>query len=262
MKALKVHYFKHIEGEGLGSCETYLTQHYNARITTTEFYALPPGVSLEFDALPHFDDIDLLIVMGGTMSANDEQFFPWLRAEIEWIKHYIDSGKPILGLCLGAQLIAKSLGAEVKVNLEKERGWREVYKTSSQFLNCFTIPPVITVLEWHSETFDLPKGAIHLAKNDVCTNQIFQYQNNVIGFQFHPEITADTLNSFFDTLSDDIAKYQGPYVASIEDTLNVPIEQYYEGQDLLNHAIDYVLEHSQKEPTKYQKVINIENSTI
>lgn len=244
MQTLNVHYFQHIEGEDLGSCEEYLIQHYCAKITTTAFYALPPNTSLEFGALPDLEDVDLLIVMGGTMSVNDDDNFPWLRTEIAWIKRYIDAGKPVIGLCLGAQLIAKSLGATVKINPEKERGWREVYATSPQQSGCFTIPPTITVLEWHSETFTLPEHAIHLAQNEVCQNQIFQYHKHVIGFQFHPEVTMTTLQMFFDSLHEDLAKYQGPFVEPVEKTLNVPPEQYHAGQALLNRAIDYVIEHS------------------
>lgn len=243
MQTFNVHYFQHIEGEDLGSCEEYLIQHYRAKITTTAFYALPPNTVLEFDALPEIEDVDLLIVMGGTMSANDEKVFPWLRTEIAWIKDYINAGKPIIGLCLGAQLIAKSLGATVKTNPEKERGWRDVYATSPKSSDCFAIPQTIRVLQWHSETFTLPEHAIHLAQNEVCQNQIFQYHKNVIGFQFHPEVTTTTLQMFFDSLHEDIAKYQGPFVEPIEKTLNVAPEQYHAGQTLLNRAIDYVITH-------------------
>lgn len=144
------------------------------------------------------------------------------------------------------------MGAAVKTNSEKERGWREAYATSPQLLDCFTVPPAITVLEWHSETFAIPEHAIHFAQNDVCQNQIFQYHKNVNGFQFHPEVTIETLHMFL-TLHEDIAKYQGPFVEPILKTLNIPPKQYHEGQALLNRAIDYVLENSKSQKDQLAK---------
>ncbi|WP_347461157.1 type 1 glutamine amidotransferase (plasmid) [Acinetobacter sp. ANC 7454] len=248
MKTLKVHYFQHIEGESLGSCEIYLNDQYDAQITTTAFYALPPRAVLAREALPSIQDVDLLIVMGSTMSANDEQHYAWLSAETSWIREYIEAGGAVIGLCLGAQLIAKSLGKTVQANPEKERGWRQVYAVPQTLPDSFPVPEVFTVLEWHAETFELPDQAIHLAYNDVCQNQMFQYRDHVIGFQFHPEVTPKNLQMYFATLDEDLKKYQGPYVAEVAETLNVPAKQYTAGNQLLNQAIDFVLEQ-----TKYRR---------
>jgi GMP synthase-like glutamine amidotransferase len=97
---LKVHYFQHIAGEGFGSCYTYLKQQ-GAVISATEFFALPIDQALEIEALPSIEDVDLLIIMGGTMSVNDEVNFPWLKIEKRWLRRYLAAGKPAIGLCLG-----------------------------------------------------------------------------------------------------------------------------------------------------------------
>lgn len=97
---LRVHYFQHIAGEGFGSCYSFLKAHH-ATISSTEFFALPVDRSLEIEALPRIDEVDLLLVMGGTMSVNDEANFPWLKIE-RWLRRYLAAGKPAIGLCLGA----------------------------------------------------------------------------------------------------------------------------------------------------------------
>mgnify|MGYP001236397167 FL=1 len=99
MKApLSVHYFQHSAGEGFGSCYDYLKQ-MGANITATEFFALPPEQNIEIEALPKVEDIDLLIVMGGAMSVNDEVHYPWLKTEKRWIRRYLAMGKPAIGVC-------------------------------------------------------------------------------------------------------------------------------------------------------------------
>jgi GMP synthase-like glutamine amidotransferase len=194
---LKVHYFQHIAGEGFGSCYQFLKQH-NAKITATEFFALPVDRSLEIEALPQVEDVDLLIIMGGEMSVNDEVNFPWLKIEKRWLRRYLSMGKPAIGLCLGGQLIANALGAAVSRSEKQELGWTGVRKVNYVPAECFELPAEFNVMQWHSETFEIPKGAIHLAENDVCRNQMYQIGKNVLGFQFHPEITPETLNLFLE----------------------------------------------------------------
>ncbi len=151
MSHLRVHYFQHIANEGLGSPEPWLRQR-QAIVTTTEFFALPQGES--HIALPSFDDVDLLIIMGGGMSVNDEDIYPWLIAEKKWIRQFIDQGKPVVGLCLGGQLIANSLGAMVTKNKVKEIGWWNVYgKTiDTSQADFFQLPKSIGTLSWHVGT--------------------------------------------------------------------------------------------------------------
>jgi GMP synthase-like glutamine amidotransferase len=243
MSNLRVHYFQHIVDEGLGSPESWLKQR-QAAVTTTEFFRLAQGDANI--ALPLPDEVDLLIIMGGEMSVNDEDIYPWLIAEKQWIRHFIDQGKPVVGLCLGAQLIASSLGATVTKNEVKEIGWWPVYGRSSltTHSHVFPFPDSIVTLSWHEDTFDIPIGAVWLAENEACPNQAFQYGNRVLGFQFHPEITAQNLEMFLlDNGYDEMISGMNihTYIQQPEKIAQVTKEQFYAANQLLEHALDFVI---------------------
>lgn len=242
MNHLRVHYFQHIADEGLGSPEAWLSKN-KAVVTTTEFFKLKQQD--ENIILPAHDDVDLLIIMGGAMSVNDEDIYPWLIAEKRWIKTFIDQGKPVVGLCLGGQLIANSLGATVTKNNVKEIGWWNIYRKSihTHRTDTFEFPESMTALSWHGDTFEIPKDAIWLAENEACANQAFQYGDRVLGFQFHPEITPSNLAMFLsDNGYDEMMKgvTESKYVQSPEQIVNVTIEQFHAANQLLERALDYV----------------------
>ncbi|MHA3891720.1 type 1 glutamine amidotransferase [Acinetobacter sp. GXMZU3951] len=237
---LKVHYFQHIAGEGFGSCYDYLKAH-QAQITATEFFALPIELPLEIEALPQVEDVDLLIIMGGTMSVNDEANYPWLKIEKRWLRRYLALGKPAIGLCLGGQLIANALGAAVSKNAIQELGWTTVRKVQHVPQDCFALPEYFNVMQWHSETFEIPKGAIHLAENDVCRNQMYQIGKNVLGFQFHPEITPETLSLFLEN-DEELALFSGTHVQTESELKRSAKTQFLQGNQLLNQAIEYVMQ--------------------
>jgi GMP synthase-like glutamine amidotransferase len=130
-----------------------------------------------------------VIVMGGPMSANDP--LPGLAAELRLIERAVETGMPMLGICLGSQLIAKALGARVYANPQKEIGWAPIYLTEAgqqDPLFC-GIPSPSDFFHWHGETFDLPQGADWLAYSDRCRHQGYRYGQRIYGIQFHPEIT-------------------------------------------------------------------------
>ncbi|HLI92968.1 MAG TPA: type 1 glutamine amidotransferase, partial [Puia sp.] len=139
--------------------------------------------------LPKTGDFDGLIIMGGPMSVHDEAEYSWLRAEKELIGSAIRDGKKVLGICLGAQLIAEACGARVYKNKEKEIGfWPVKWAVRPGFTGATADNE--RFFHWHGETFDLPAGAGLLASTAACVNQAFRLGDRVMGVQFHPEVTA------------------------------------------------------------------------
>jgi GMP synthase-like glutamine amidotransferase len=186
MNKLRIHYYQHVIHEGLGHIEEWISSSGHS-LTATRFF--------ERTQVPEISDIDWLIVMGGPMSVHDEMQFPWLADEKRFIRQAIEAGKTVLGICLGSQLIAASLGAKVFKNKEKEIGWFDIEFTPfAQSADLFSdMGSKLKVFHWHGDTFDLPENAIHLASSAGCKNQAFIYKNRVLAFQFHLEQTRDLL---------------------------------------------------------------------
>ena len=132
---------------------------------------------------------DLMIVLGGPIGAHNDATYPLLKHELEVIERRLADGRPTMGICLGAQRIARAAGARIYPNGIKEIGFGPITLTQAGAASClapFADDPV--TLHWHGDTFDLPAGAIHLAATDLCQNQAFAVGGNIIGFQFHPEV--------------------------------------------------------------------------
>ncbi len=189
MKQLRIHYFQHVSFEGLGYIETWANQNGHI-LSSTKFFE-------EKFSFPNLNDFDWLIIMGGPMGVSDEKQYPWLKPEKEFINKSIEADKTIIGICLGSQLIASALGAKVYPNQKKEIGWFPLAKTNEAKTNHLLshLPNGFMAFNWHGDTFDLPSGATHLLKTDICANQAFLYQDNVLGLQFHFEVTPQTLTS-------------------------------------------------------------------
>jgi len=200
---MRAHYLQHVPFEGPGSIGPWL-KSAGYKISSTKFY--------ESSSLPNPDQLDLLVIMGGPMSVNDEDRYPWLRTEKQFIRQAIDSGKAVLGVCLGAQLIASALGESVHPNRRKEIGWFPVQGISHADKSIFRFPSAVEVFHWHGETFDLPEGATLLARSEACENQAFQFRRRVIGLQFHLETTPESARAIVRNCREDLlpSKYVQP----------------------------------------------------
>lgn len=232
----RAHCLLHVEFEGLASIKPWLIDA-GYEISYTRFYA--------HDTLPkNIDEIDLIIIMGGPMSILDEAQHTWLADEKIWLKNAMADNIPMLGICLGAQLIAHVLGASIYANRHKEIGWFDVQASPAQ-ANAYCFPKSFTPLHWHGETFDLPQGATLLAQSKACKNQAFQFKN-IIGLQFHLEMNAqsiaDIIKHCAHELSEDAAYIQTAEAISnqckAKSTLPVlnNLLHYMDQQITLNHA--------------------------
>lgn len=202
---MRVHWFQHVPFEGLGSIAAWM-QGRGHVLSATRLY--------EAEVPPSVDDYDWLIVMGGPMNIHEEQSYPWLRAEKEAIRTAIEQKRQVLGICLGAQLIADVLGARVARNPEKEIGWFPVELTAQArecgFLAEF--PARFEAYHWHGDHFEIPAGAQHLASSAACVQQAFSYGDRVIALQFHLECTADGAAALVVQMGQEIVP--APYIQS------------------------------------------------
>jgi GMP synthase-like glutamine amidotransferase len=144
-----------------------------------------------------------LIVMGGPMNVDEVDRYPFLADEVGWLRQAVEARLPMLGVCLGAQLLAKALGSKVYANQIKEIGWYDVELLPAAEEDCIfqaiAKPPApgnMNVFQWHGDTFDLPPGAVQLARSEQCENQAFRYGQSAYGLQFHIEVTAEIINDW------------------------------------------------------------------
>lgn len=165
------------------------------------------------DPFPDLRAVRALVVMGGPMSVNDDARLPWLAAEKRLLGAAMEAGLPVLGICLGAQLVASVAGARVYRHREKELGWFPVHATASGAAHPrFALPAVFDAFHWHGETFDLPDGAVHLARSEACEQQAFAIGGRVLGIQCHLEMTPAAIGAMVEHAAADLAP--GPFVQS------------------------------------------------
>ncbi len=184
---MRIHWLQHADFEDLGAIAPWLAKR-DYTVTGTRLFTgeAPPPVTA-FDAL---------IVMGGPMNIYEHAHHPWLVAEKQLIRAALDDGKRLLGICLGAQLIADQLGGPVMRNTEHEIGWFPVTPTAEGHRSgLFGNPPSsLMTCHWHGDTYALPRHAECLARSEVCEQQAYSYDRmRVVGLQFHPEVTAANL---------------------------------------------------------------------
>lgn len=185
---------KNIEAEGPGTLEDFLCEEGTS-------YRV---IDLEKEAIPPAQEFDTLIMMGGPMSVNDEDLYPFITREMELVREFIARSKKVFGICLGAQIMAKSLGARVYAGPGKEIGWYDIELTEEglrdSLMTKMAVHPCagdfwrkFKVFHWHSETFDIPQGAVRLAKSALYPNQAFRYGKDAYAFQFHIEVEKEMI---------------------------------------------------------------------
>ena len=210
MKNLNIHYFQHVPFETTGCIENWAMQQGHT-LTATKFY------ETSF-SLPDRKGIDVLIVMGGPMSVYDDHLFEWLTLEKEYIKAALQDGKKILGICLGAQLIAACAGAAVQATLNKEIGWYKI-NPAKQLESIPWLYEILkddpVVFHWHGDRFQIPDGAANLAFSEANDNQLFMLNDNALGIQFHLEITESSLSEMIENGAEELNP--GTYVQSAQE---------------------------------------------
>ena len=230
---MRLHYLQHVPFENPGSILTWASKNGHL-LTNTQLY--------KNDPFPEQRDFDWLVVMGGPMNIYEEEIYPWLAAEKAFIRDAIASGKVIIGLCLGGQLLADVIGGKVTKNPYQEIGWLPVRLSeearSSPLFSFFPQQPI--VFQWHGDTFSiLPEDAKCIAESDACQHQAFMYRKRVFGFQYHLENTLSIIKGLVENCGGEMVP--DVYVQTPEELLAHP--EYIEQN---NHWMDMFLTQLEK----------------
>lgn len=213
---MRVHYLQHVPFEGLGCIEGWLTANGHS-ISSTRLYE-------EAAVMPSVHEFDGLVIMGGPMNVNEGQEHPWLGPEKELIREAIGAGKKIIGICLGAQLIAAAAGGKVFANTEKEIGWFPVnFQSSLADWLGRDLKPEQIFFHWHGDTYTLPGGFINHASTKACHQQLYTSGDNIAGIQFHPEMTVAGVESLVKHDGDELQ--EKPFIQT-EQTILSTVEHF------------------------------------
>ncbi|TAL74446.1 MAG: type 1 glutamine amidotransferase [Rhodanobacter sp.] len=226
---MRVRVFQHVPFEGLGSIADWLATR-QAAVATTRFDLAP--------RLPAAESFDLLVVLGGPMGVNDEAELPWLAAEKRFIGAAVRAGTPVLGVCLGAQLIASALGARVYRGTHQEIGWFPV-TACAHAGDTFAFPPTLDAFHWHGDTFELPSGAIQLARSAACAQQALQFGARCIGLQCHLETTPANAQTMVEHCRHELVP--APYVQDAATILAAPPARYAALTAQMTRVLDYLV---------------------
>ncbi len=199
----RIHVLQHVHFEGPGHLETWARLR-GVSLTLSKLY--------QDDPLPMDESIDGVVVLGGPMGLRDLSRLDWMNRELRFIEKTLHSGKPVLGICLGAQMLAHVLGARVYRGSHPEIGWHAVQpvETHSDLLPRENFP----AFHWHGDTFDLPTGSRQLAKTDATLNQAFLWEKTALALQFHLEITQEGIEALLRECEGELIP--GPYIQRAE----------------------------------------------
>jgi GMP synthase-like glutamine amidotransferase len=200
---MRIHYLQHVPFEDAANVAVWARERGHA-VARTLLYA--------GERLPDLASFDWLVIMGGPMNVYEEDRYPFLAGEKRFLRAALKAGKPTLGICLGAQLMADALGGRVTRNEHREIGWFPVSLTAagaaSPLFSGF--PSSFEAFHWHGDTFSLPPGAIHLARSEACENQAFQWGDRALGLQFHLDYSRDAIAAMVGSCADELVA--GPFV--------------------------------------------------
>ena len=231
IKSMKIHVLQHVSFENPGTILDWAEER-NFPVSFTRFFGQ--------EKLPELDDFDLLIVMGGPMNLDEIQKYPWLEQEKVFLKKCVTAEKKITGICLGAQLLAETLGAKVFPNGKKEIGWFPIQKNDAadhEILKLFKEDP-LPAFHWHGDTFDLPEQAVRLFLSQATQNQAFVWNNQVFGLQFHWEVKPENVYLLLKNSAADLTG--GPFIQYPEEML-AHAEKFAVARENLFRFLDFVV---------------------
>jgi GMP synthase-like glutamine amidotransferase len=226
---MRVHVIQHVSYEGPGAITQWAAERGH-EITTSL------ALTEEF---PPAGEVDFLVVMGGPMAVDDHAGYPWLQAEKRYLATAIAGGRIVLGICLGAQILAEVLGGAVRRNEHREIGWFEVECTPScddDALFEDWVGPV-TVGQWHGDTFELAVGIPQVLSSPACRNQAFVFDGRVVGLQFHLEWTPEALALLLAECAEELTD-AGPYVMTAEQIAEGAAKHLAAGRERLFALLD------------------------
>jgi GMP synthase-like glutamine amidotransferase len=228
---MRIHYLQHVPFEDLANIESWAMSRGHDLSRTLLF---------SNEAFPDPSVFDWLIIMGGPMNIYEEDRYPWLAGEKEFISQAISRGKIVLGICLGAQLMSDVLGGKVTGNMYREIGWFPVSLTGDGKASAVfsALPERFIALHWHGDTFSIPPGAVRTAESAACLNQAFVL-GRAIGLQFHLESSQDSIDHLLENCACELTG--GPYVQKPQE-LAAPPERFAQIRELMARFLDRIEE--------------------
>lgn len=231
---MKLQILQHVDFEKPGFILDWAEER-GVQVEITRFYRneMPPSPRM----------IDGVIIMGGPMNLDETEKYPWLEKEKAFLHDFLATGKKMLGVCLGAQLLALQLGARVFKNTRKEIGWFPVQKTAfakHPLLDLY-VENTLPAFHWHGDTFDLPRESVPLFSSEATKNQAFVWNDRVFALQFHWEVKPENVRLLLENAAGDLEEMQ-PFVQSPQ-TMTADDSLFAESQKNIYRLLDFIFHH-------------------